>query len=271
MVGALTTPETFAVYVNGAIEIPLIGVLTGSVAAVLIVEYNRLHREDRHGEIVALIHRAMVKCSLVIFPVMLLFLCVAPELMRLIYGAGYEGSAAPFRVYLLLLPIRTLNFGAILMATKKSHHVLVQSVITLVANVILTYYAVLLMGAIGAAVASVLVVYFVAVPYLVVVLRNVLACPVHRLFPWRQLSKVGMASAGGVVGIVILRRFIPAWPDVLSLALSSTIWIIGTALLLWALRLVNPLETLRIVYHTYWGKGQFAPVSSAEASSSNDS
>ncbi|MFC1596894.1 lipopolysaccharide biosynthesis protein, partial [Planctomycetota bacterium] len=254
MVGALTTPESFAVYVNGAVEIPLIAVLTGSVAAVLVVEYNRLYREDRLVEVVALIHRAMLKCALVLIPVMLFLLCVAPELMRLVYGPTYEASATPFRIYLFLLPMRTLNFGAILMATRRSGHVLVQSVITLLANVILTYYAIAFFGAIGAAIASVVVVYLVALPYLLAVLRKVLQCPVHRLFPCRELLKVGVASLCGIFGVLVVKWLIAEWPDLFSLMASTMIWCSGTVLFFWAFGLVDPRRTLSSLYRKYQGK-----------------
>ncbi len=63
MVAAICAPAVFAVYVNGAMEIPLIGMITGSVTSVLMVDYARLFKEGRFPEIVELIHRAMVKCA----------------------------------------------------------------------------------------------------------------------------------------------------------------------------------------------------------------
>src|SRR5205814_625435 len=70
LVAAACAPAAFAVYVNGAMEIPLIGMVTGSVTPVLMVDYARLYREGRLSEIIALIHRAMVKCALILFPAM---------------------------------------------------------------------------------------------------------------------------------------------------------------------------------------------------------
>ena len=37
IVSAMCTPEEFANYVNGVIEIPLIGIITGSISAVILV------------------------------------------------------------------------------------------------------------------------------------------------------------------------------------------------------------------------------------------
>ena len=111
-VAALCPAAAFAVFMTGAREIPLIGIVTGSVTSVLIVEYARLHGEGKPAEIVGLIHRAMLIRQLILIPVMAFLLCMAPELMRLLYGAPYKGPRRPFRVYLLLLPTRTLTFSA---------------------------------------------------------------------------------------------------------------------------------------------------------------
>ena len=142
IVAARCTPETFAIFINGAMEIPLIGVITGSVTSVVMVDYARFYREGRIDEIVELIHRAMIRSGLILLPVMTFFLCMAPETMCLIFGQRYEASAIPFRLFLLMLPIRTLTFGAILQATGNSRHVLIYAVIYLITNTLLTWCAI---------------------------------------------------------------------------------------------------------------------------------
>lgn len=223
LVAALCAPAAFAIYVNGAMEIPLIGIITGSVTSVLIVDYAKLYHEGRIEEIIGLIHRAMVKCALILIPVMVFLLCMAPEVMRLLYGARYEASAAPFRVYLLLLPMRTLTFGAILMATGNSRHILIQSVLGLTSKAVLAWYAIGLFGPIGAAGASVITGYFVSVSYLLVVLCFILKCPIRRLFPWRDLFVLSVASV--IPGLIIgFLKNVIYLPDVVSLAITSMVY-----------------------------------------------
>lgn len=239
MVSAMCTPESFAVYVNGAMEIPLIGIVTGSVTSVLIVEYTKLHRQGQTSEIVALIHRAMIKCALILIPAMVFLFSIAPQLMRFIFGAAYEDSAAPFRVYLLLLPMRTLSFGAILMATGNSRHVLIQSILALLSNAILTWYAIGVLGPVGAAAASVITGYFVAMPYLVVLLRRILKCPARCLFPWFQLLKIAIASAAGGLGALAVRQLVLAQADSLILLLTGLVYAAVTLLLFASFGLID--------------------------------
>jgi O-antigen/teichoic acid export membrane protein len=231
MVAAFCSTAAFAVYVNGAMEIPLIGMITGSVTSVLIVDYARLHKEGHLDEIVALIHRAMVKCALILIPVMAFLLCMAPELMRLLFGKPYEGSATFFRIYLLLLPVRTLTFGAILAATGNSHYILIQTVIGVIAQLIATWYGIHWFGAIGAASASVVTMYLVTIPYLLIVLRRILQQPIRSLFPWRDLAKVGGASFAPAIVILLLRYWIRV-PDLVLLAVAGTTYAGLVALLL---------------------------------------
>ena len=245
LVAALCAPVSFAVYVNGAMEIPLIAIVTGSVTSVLIVDYAKLYREGRTSEIVALIHRAMVKCALILIPTMLFLLCMAPEVMRLLFGKAYSASAVPFRVYLLLLPLRTLAFGAILMATGNSRHVLIQSVLVVATKTVLTWFAIDIYGPIGAAAASVIIGYFVGLPYFLVVLRAILKCRVGNLFPWAQLFKVGAAGAVGVLGVLAVKHFALAWPDFLVLAGAGLIYAVVTLVLFSYLKLIDLSMALR--------------------------
>jgi O-antigen/teichoic acid export membrane protein len=242
IVASRRMPEEFAVFVNGAVEIPLINIVTGSVTSVLIVEYARLFKEGHTGEIVDLIHRAMVKCALILIPTAIFLFCTAPEAMRVLFGASYEGSASVFRVYLLLIPIRTITFGAIVMATGYSRHLMYQTALSLLVTALLAWYAVGALGPIGAAVALVLTAYSVSIPYLTILIHRILKCPIQRLFPWRKLCQVIALSAVGVPGILLARRYLLPWSDVVTLLATGSIFAATTlALFAWSKFINVPL------------------------------
>mgnify|MGYP000849929400 CR=1 FL=1 len=229
-VAATCSTESFAVFVNGAIEIPLVGIITGSVTSVLIVDYAKLYKEEKLDEIVALIHRAMVKCGIILIPAMFFLLCTAPELMRLLYGARYEGSAAPFRVYLLILPIRTLTFGAILMATGNSRRVLESSLIPLIVKLAITWYAIDLLGTIGAPIVTVFGGYVLYVPYMMYQLRGILKCAATSLFPWSQLLLIVCISSFSALLILTIKSWLPQI-DAIILSVTSIIYTVITVML----------------------------------------
>jgi len=221
MVAAICSPAVFAIYVNGAMEVPIVGMVTGSVTSVLMVDYARLYKEGRLEDIVSLIHQAMVKCALVLLPVMVFLLCMAPELMRLLFGKPYEDSAIPFRIYLLMMPVRTLTFGAVLLATGHSREVLYQSIISLTTNALLLWCAIRYFGPLWAPIGPVISLYVLAVPYLIFVLSSVLRCRVASLFPWAELAKVVAASCVGMPVVWALKYIGAGWPGAVVLAVAA--------------------------------------------------
>lgn len=187
IVSSLCAPSVFAGYINGAMEIPFIGILTGSVTSVLVVDYTKLYREGKVDEIVRLIHQAMFKTGMVLIPLMFFLFLIAPEIMVVLFGSKYAISAQFFRVYLLLLPVRTLTFGAILRATGRTWAILGQPLLTLPANAIFSWIGVKYYGPLAAAIVTVVTTYCLAVPYLIFWIQKVLKISVGKLFPWQRL------------------------------------------------------------------------------------
>jgi len=217
LVSLRCSPEIFAVYTVGAMEIPLIGIVTGSITSVMIVDYVGFYRAGNLQAIVDLIHKAMIKSAILILPVMTFLFCIAPEFIRLLFGKSYEWSAVPFRIYLLQLPIRTITFGAILQATMNSKYILISSILYLTANAIFGWSLISIFGAAGAALGTLLAEYFVLVPFLTIVLTKLLKTKTIKLFPWRDLGKLLIISGLPSIIIIILK---------LIVSLSDLSWII---------------------------------------------
>lgn len=194
LVSSICTPEEFAVYVNGAIEIPLIGVITGSVISVLMPEFSRMYQRDEYSQIISLWQRAMVKCALFVFPIMIFLFVAAPEVIGILFSAKYIESVKPFRVYLLLLPIRITSFGAIFMAAGKNSLVLYRSAIEIVLSFMLSIILLRVIGYVGAAVAMVLVVFLWSIPYDLFYIARILNISARRVMPMKALMKVMIIS-----------------------------------------------------------------------------
>lgn len=190
MVSLRCRPDVFAVYSVGAFEIPLIGIITGSITSVVMVDYTRLHREGRSEEMLALMHQAMRKSAMLLLPMMVLLLCVAPDLMCFAFGERYAGSAVPFRVFLLLLPVRTFTFWAVLQSTGQNRSILISSILTLACNVALGWWAIGWLGPVGASWASVISIYLCFVPYVMHQICTTLKVPCRALLPWGDIGRL---------------------------------------------------------------------------------
>jgi O-antigen/teichoic acid export membrane protein len=217
LVSLRSTPEIFAVYTAGAIEIPLIGIITGSITSVVIVDYGRLYKEGNTTAIIDLIHKAMTKSAILILPVMTFLFCIAPELMRLLFGKSYGWSAVPFRIYLLQLPMRTISFGAILQATGNSQEILIAGLLDLTANIVMSWYLIGVFGAAGAAGGSVLANYLVYIPYLTIVIRRILKIDALSLFPLFNILRLLIVSVIPLIIVSLLKVVIHV---------SDLIWLI---------------------------------------------
>jgi len=209
IVAAMCSSEQFAIYANGALQIPLIGVVTGSVTAVLLPDLARLYKAGRAPEALELWKRAAVKCALIIFPAICLLFFMAPEVMTVLFSAKYAASALPFRLYLLLLPMQVVIYGAMFMAAGKSRWILYRTVVHLLVNLALCVVLVRFLGYVGATLAGIVTLYLWTIPYCIILIGRWYGARVARVLPYRAIL--------GILGLSLLAcvTCLPNWlmPD----------------------------------------------------------
>lgn len=165
IVSAMCTPEEFANYVNGVIEIPLIGIITGSISAVILVDMTAYVQKGNMVMALELFKKAAIKSAVILFPVMIFLLVSGKSFIVTLYSEKYLESVIPFYIYLFVLPVRIVIYGSALMALGQSRVILLRSILDLTINVILSILLVHLMGYLGAAVATILTLYIWTVPF----------------------------------------------------------------------------------------------------------
>jgi len=208
MISSYFSTEQYAVYVNGAVEIPLIGILTGSIAAVLMPEMVRRYREGQPESILRLWQASILRVSLIILPTMVLFLLYAPQLLTLLFSEKYAESSLFFRIYLAALPIRAASYSTVLLALGLSRVVWRYSLAMLVTNAVLNFLLIHAIGMAGPAVATVISLYTLAFVQTRRISRE-LGMSLASTFPWRGLAMrlVAAILAGGVVLVMMLTVF----------------------------------------------------------------
>ena len=239
LVSSLCPPEEFAVYVNGAIELPVIAIITSSVIAILIPEFSLMYQQGEFSKIISLWHRAMVKCALLIFPIMVYLLIMAPEAIRVLFSARYEASAIPFRIYLLLLPIRITHFGSIFMAAGKNSWILFRTAVTLILNLILSIILIRQMGYVGAAIATVIIIYLWSIPFNLIAISKLCEVSLIRIMPYGVLLKlIVITGIPGLLCLVVKSYLLPAG-DISRLAITGIIYAAVTLALMIRTGLIN--------------------------------
>jgi O-antigen/teichoic acid export membrane protein len=198
-------PAEFAIYSNGATELPVIGIVSSSIAAVLAPEFVRLFQAARLSELLALWRSSICTTATIIFPLTAAMLLFAPDAVTLLYSEKYLASVPIFRIYLLVLPLRITVHGSLLVAAGHSRPVFLSSVIGLIVASALLGILAPLFGMPGAAAAMVLSVYAVA-GMLIFCTAHVVGVTWIELLPWRELVVTLLASAAGAASAAVVTQ-----------------------------------------------------------------
>jgi len=216
-------PEQYAIFNNGAQELPLVGIVTAGMASSILPEMVRFAGENKLPEAIGLWKRSSRVCALVMFPTFVLSLFLAQELMIILFSHKYIDSTYPFIVYLFVLPMRVVIFSAVLRAMSRTRPIMVGAVLALVVNAglgfgLLQWFGKDRWGILLPAAASVISQYLSAW-YLLYMIRKVSGIPIRQLLPWGPLLKLlGLAILAGVF-------LIPLWwihLSVISKILAAT-------------------------------------------------
>jgi len=218
IVSSLCPPDVFAIFVNGAMRIPLVGILMSSASAVLLPEMTRSFKAKRPKEVIEVWKRAAKKIALVLLPCLAILMVVAEPVMRLLYSAKYIESAVPFRIYLLLLPTQIIEFGTIFLASGKSRLLLVRAGAAVAINLGLSLFLVHRIGPNGAAVATVTVLYLWSVPFSMIFIRRIFHVRLRHMLPYADMLKILIVS--GIAALPALWLISLDVPDLALLALG---------------------------------------------------
>lgn len=180
---------SYAIYIVGAREIPLLRNFTGAVNSLLIPEINRLWEQGRKSEILALWRRAISKTALIYIPIFVFLMIYAKELLTLLYSDKYFESVILFQIYLVLIPLRSATYGLIFQAIGQMKYVTRATFIFLVFNVIANVILIQVMGLSGPALATVIGSYIMAA-YYIFYLRSFFDVTLLDLLPIVQLGRV---------------------------------------------------------------------------------
>jgi O-antigen/teichoic acid export membrane protein len=165
VVAAECSPEQYAVYVTGALEVPIIGIVTGAITSVVMSSMSESCHAGRHDEALALFRLAAIRSASVILPSFAFLELFASDLIEALYSSAYAASAVPFRIMLLALPCRIVVYGAALIALGMSRAILLRSLIDLALSSSLAVLLVRVYGPNGAAMALVITLFVWTVPF----------------------------------------------------------------------------------------------------------
>ena len=215
------SPDHFAVYSNGAYDIPLINILTMSVTAVLVPAIVRAHTEGRIDEVQRLWHGAARRVATLFFPAFCLLFIAARPFVVFLFSPEYAASADPFRVFLFLLPLRIVFHSGLLRALGRTRPIFYTAIGAFVIGVTLALLLVRIepLGLLGPALGSVVAAYWAAA-YAIRVTCRAIGWSWRDYLPWRTLGAimaVALAAALPTLGVGWLVRHAAPFPQLAAM------------------------------------------------------
>ncbi len=203
VVSILLPAGVFAEYQIGAQEVPIIRVIPFAVGSVLISRYVSLELESKKEELLDLWYRGIEKVSLMVLPLTILSIIIAPDLISLIAeseGTSYEAAVVPFQIYNMIVLIRVTHYGSILQAFGDTKGVMYLSINLVVANLILSVPFTMMWGITGTALSTLIANLY----NWYIMLRRIgghMELPPHKVLPFPFYLRVLVLSV--IVGIPI--------------------------------------------------------------------
>jgi len=224
LISSMMTPVDFAIYAIGAIEIPLITSITGSVMVVVLTDFVKLLNKGDVKETFKLWNKAVETTSSILIPIMFSLLLNANWIIRLMYGDNYIDSVIPFRIYLLLLPMRAMVFTSLITASGNTKVISRGALIYMILNIILSTILIKTIGFSGPAIATVIVTYFLGIyySYNISITNNV---PIMNVFLIRkQVPYIIIGFVSLLIARVLTSYF--SLPEFVEIIASNSIFII---------------------------------------------
>lgn len=197
IVGGMFDPSQYAVYTRGAMEIPLLNVISNSLHNLMMPRFVEAYRDGDKDRLLKSWHSAIRLMSSFVYPACVFFIATGDLLIPFLYSDRFAEASAIFQIYMLTLLVRVTTGDSIIRAVGRTGVLLKLSVAAIVLNVALTVGLIHLMGILGAPTAAVVTTYVMMLAYLRII-GGMLEVRIAEIFPWRSLLSILGASIAAI-------------------------------------------------------------------------
>lgn len=201
----LLSSGLYAIYYNGAHEIPFLPYLLGAVSSSVLVQLAGRNKEFTDNSHV-LMYESGKLLSSIVFPLFFFLLFFSRELFTVVFTEKYLPSVPIFIMMLLLLPLRAYNYTTILQHHHKGAIINKGALLDLLLALALMYPMYKMLGLPGIALSFVISTYL-QVAYYLHHASNITGVPVTQLLPFKNWL-IKLILFGGM--LFVLSYFLPA-------------------------------------------------------------
>lgn len=217
MVSAMLTTTAYAFYRAGAVEVPFVAGLYGSVTAIVMPEIAKLFNEGNLKEIIRLKRIAISGTIFFVYPVLIFLFFFAEPLVSAYLSKSYAASIAIFMIFNLSLLIRVNDYQDIIIISKNSKFIFRSVLFVSILNLILNYTLITYFGINGAACAFIISLSSFAILLLWKSIK-ILECSFYDLFDISLIGKIVGLAAFLAAGIYFINEifFNSVWFVIIS-------------------------------------------------------
>lgn len=222
------TPEQYAAYANAATDIPLVGIITISIASVILPRMTKSFSERKNSnEVLEIWGNSCEKTAIVMFPIFWIALLFCREYIELIFSYKYVESSTPiFVVYLMKFPLYFTVFGNVLMVINQQKYVMINSIIGVVLNIILNIIFLRFFGVIGPAISTVIVQYLIVFLLLIKISKG-FRVKLTKILPYKNLLKIFFIPSIIAIPLYLISRLLKTSPMVKFIIFGGIIYLLS--------------------------------------------
>lgn len=207
-------PDKFAAFANAATDIPLVGIVTVSIASVILPKMSQVYRQNKDFNTVLDIWKdSCSKTSVIMFPIFWITMLFSVGYIEFIFSEKYIIESTPiFVIYLMKFPLYCTVFGNILIVLGKQKYIMYNSIVGIILNIILNIVLINIIGMKGPALSTVIVQYIVVYLQLRQISKST-SVPISRLMPYKELLLIFIIPGLIAIPLSIISGIlgIPQW------------------------------------------------------------
>lgn len=215
------TAAQFAIYAVGCLDLPVIDLFYSSIGNIVMVKMTESLRENNVIQAKEMWHEAITKLALVFFPLTIFMALIGHHFIIALFTKRYEASVPIFIISLITIPSTILLVDPVLRVFDENRYMLWISIFRLPLTFFMVTLALQIMGIIGGAVSTVLIMYIVRCTMLMRV-KKVMKLTMAQLLPWRALINICFTAICAGIPVMILTCL--DIPDKTILILSTAIY-----------------------------------------------
>jgi len=201
-----SSPDEYAMYARGAMEIPVISIIANTLDNLLMPSFVQAYKDKKIDEILDIWHTTIRLMAAFIYPCCLFLICSAPLLIPAIFSEKYIGSVIIFQIYSLGLLSRVSTFDIIMRVIGRTRAIFWITLLSVIVNISLTFLFMSFWGLIGAPIATVFTLLVMRFLYLRAI-TSYFDIHIKDVFPWISLLKSLFISCVSAVPVLVLYQY----------------------------------------------------------------